>query len=104
MKIKKGWKITWITLGSVVGLVIVVFAVALWLVFTPSKLTKIVNSLAGNFITCEAQFGNVDLTLLSTFPDAGLKIENVVIVNPGKGPVRDEDRQPHGGHRCESLP
>ena len=51
MKIKKGWKITWITLGSVVGLVIVVFAVALWLVFTPSKLTKIVNSLAGNFIT-----------------------------------------------------
>ena len=92
MKIKKGWKITWITLGSVVGLVIVVFAVALWLVFTPSKLTKIVNSLAGNFITCEAQFGNVDLTLLSTFPDAGLKIENVVIVNPGKGPVRDGEQ------------
>lgn len=89
MSIKKGWKITWIALGSLLGLVVVTVAVALWLVFTPSKLTKIVNGLVGNFITCDAKFGNVDLTLLSTFPDAGLKIENVVIVNPGKGPVRE---------------
>lgn len=85
MKIKKGWKITWITLGSLLGLAVLTVIVALWLIFTPSKLTKIVNSLAGNFITCEAQFGNVDLTLLSTFPDAGLKIEEVVIVNPMAG-------------------
>lgn len=92
MSIKKGWKITWIALGSLLGLLVVTVVVALWLVFTPSKLTKIVNSLAGNFITCDAQFGNVDLTLLSTFPDAGLKIENVVIVNPGKGPVRDGEQ------------
>lgn len=92
MKIKKGWKITWIALGSLLGLVVVVLAVALWLVFTPSKLTKIVNSLADNYITCEAKFGNVDLTFLSTFPDAGLKIEDVVIVNPGKGPVRDGEQ------------
>ncbi len=89
MSIKKGWKITWIALGSLLGLVVVTVAVALWLVFTPSKLTKIVNGLVGNFITCDAKFGNVDLTLLSTFPDAGLKIEDVVIVNPGKGPVRE---------------
>ena len=89
MSIKKGWKITWIALGSLLGLVVVTVVVALWLVFTPSKLTKIVNGLVGNFITCDAKFGNVDLTLLSTFPDAGLKIEDVVIVNPGKGPVTE---------------
>ncbi len=89
MKIKKGWKITWIALGSLLGLVVVVLAVALWLVFTPSKLTKIVNSLADNYITCEAKFGNVDLTFLSTFPDAGLKIEDVVIVNPMEGSAND---------------
>ncbi|MBR1766750.1 MAG: hypothetical protein IJ745_06920 [Bacteroidales bacterium] len=95
MKIKKGWKITWITLGSLVGLLLLTVVVALWLIFTPSKLTKIVNSLAGRFVTCDAQFGNVDLTLLSTFPDAGLKIEDVVIVNPmatwdtGDGPAND---------------
>lgn len=89
MSIKKGWKITWIALGSLLGLVVVTVVVALWLVFTPSKLTKIVNGLVGNFITCDAKFGNVDLTLLSTFPDAGLKIEDVVIVNPGKGPEKE---------------
>lgn len=89
MAIKKGWKITWITVGTLVGLVVLTVMVALWLIFTPSKLTKIVNSLAGNFITCDARFGNVDLTLLSTFPDAGLRIDSVVIVNPGKGPVID---------------
>lgn len=89
MSIKKGWKITWIALGSLLGLVVVTVVVALWLVFTPSKLTKIVNGLVGTFITCDAKFGNVDLTLLSTFPDAGLKIEDVVIVNPGKGPVKE---------------
>lgn len=82
MKIKKGWKIAWISLGSLLGLIVLTVIVALWLIFTPSKLTKIVNSLAGNFITCEVKFGNVDLTLLSTFPDAGLKIEDVVIINP----------------------
>ena len=89
MKIKKGWKITWIALGSLLGLVVVVLAVALWLVFTPSKLTKIVNSLADNYITCEAKFGNVDFTFLSTFPDAGLKIEDVVIVNSMEGSAND---------------
>ena len=89
MSIKKGWKITWITLGSLLGLVVVTVAVALWLVFTPSKLTKIVNSLADNYITCEAKFGNVDLTFLSTFPDAGLKIEDVVIVNSMEGAAND---------------
>lgn len=89
MSIKKGWKITWIALGSLLGLVVLTVVVALWLVFTPSKLTKIVNGMVGNFITCDAKFGNVDLTLLSTFPDAGLKIEDVVIVNPGKGPIVD---------------
>ncbi len=89
MSIKKGWKITWISLGSLLGLVVIVLAVAMWMVFTPSKLTKIVNSLSDRFITCEASFGNVDLTLLSTFPDAGLRIDNVVIVNPMKGAPND---------------
>ena len=89
MKIKKGWKITWITLGSLLGLVVVVLVVALWLVLTPSRLTSIVNGLTDKFITCEAKFGNVDLTLLSTFPDAGLKIEDVVIINPMEGASND---------------
>ncbi len=86
---KKGWKIALITLGSLVGLVVVVAAVALWLVFTPAQLTKIVNSLAGKYVTCETRFGRVNLTLFKTFPDAGLTIDDVYVVNPMEGAMSD---------------
>ena len=86
---KKGWKILLISLGSLLGLVIVVAAVALWLVFTPSQLTKIVNRVAANYVLAETHFDRVDLTLFKTFPDAGLKIDNVYIVNPMDGAPND---------------
>ena len=79
---KKGWKIALISVGSLLGLVIVVVAVALWLVFTPSQLTRIVNKVAANYVTCETHFGRVNLTLFKTFPDVGLKIDEVEVVNP----------------------
>ena len=86
---KKGWKITLISLGSLLGLVVVAVAVAMYLVFTPSRLTRIVNRLASDYIACESHFDNVDLTLLSTFPDAGLKLDNVYLVNPTPGAPSD---------------
>lgn len=82
---KKGWKIALITLGSLLGVVVVAVCVVLWLVFTPSQLTKIVNKLAGDFVTCETKFGEVDLTLFKTFPDAGLKVSDVFVINPMEG-------------------
>ncbi len=86
---KKGWKILLISLGSLLGLVIVVAAVALWLVFTPSQLTKIVNKVAGSYVLAETHFDRVDLTLFKTFPDAGLKIDNVYLVNAVEGALCD---------------
>lgn len=86
---KKGWKILIISLGSLLGLLIVAVAVVLWLVFTPSQLTKIVNNIAGNYVLAETHFDRVDLTLFKTFPDAGLKIDNVYIVNPMEGAPSD---------------
>ncbi|MBO7101586.1 MAG: AsmA family protein [Bacteroidales bacterium] len=85
MKMKKGWKIALISVGSLLGLAVVVVAVALWLVFTPSQLTKIVNKLAAEYVTCETHFGRVNLTLFKTFPDVGLKIDEVEVVNPMEG-------------------
>ena len=79
---KKGWKITLITLGSLLGLVVVALVVVCWLLFTPARLTSIVNSLAGKYILCENHFERVDLTLFKTFPDVGLEVKNVVLVNP----------------------
>lgn len=88
-RMAKWLKVTLISLGSLLGLVVVVAAVALWLVFTPSQLTKIVNNLAGRFVTCETHFGRVNLTLFKTFPDAGLKISDVYVVNPMEGAPSD---------------
>ena len=79
---KKGWKIALISVGSLLGLVVATVAVALWLVFTPSQLTKIVNKLSAKYITCETHFGRVNLTLFKTFPDVGLRIDEVELVNP----------------------
>ncbi|MBP5527376.1 MAG: hypothetical protein J6X79_02845 [Bacteroidales bacterium] len=86
---KKGWKIVLISVGSLLGLMVVTVAVALWLVFTPSQLTKIVNRLATNYVNCETHFGKVNLTLFKTFPDAGLQIDDVYVVNPVEGAPSD---------------
>lgn len=79
---KKPIKITLISLGSLLGLVIAVVLVAMYLIFTPARLTSIVNRLTDKFILCENHFESVDLTLFKTFPYAGLEVSDVVLVNP----------------------
>jgi hypothetical protein len=78
----KALKITGITLLSLLGVILIVVAVAMWIVFTPEKLTPIVRNQLPKFITCETSLDNVDLTFFSTFPDFGLHLENVCIKNP----------------------
>lgn len=84
---KKGWKIALISLGSVILLLAAAVAVVCWLVFTPAKLTSIVNKLAGDYILCESHFGKVNLTLFKTWPDMGLEVEDVVFINPYQLPA-----------------
>ncbi|MBQ7711547.1 MAG: hypothetical protein IJT39_06955 [Bacteroidales bacterium] len=86
---KKGVKITLISVGSLLGLILIVVGVALWLVFTPSRLTSIVNNLSNKYIDCESHFESVDLTLFSTYPDVGLEIHDVALVNPMEGAPSD---------------
>ena len=69
---KKGWKIALISVGSLLGVVVIAVSVVLWLVFTPTQLTKIVNRVAGDYVLCESHFDKGDLTLFKTFPDAGV--------------------------------
>lgn len=85
----KGWKISLISIGSLLGLVIVVIAVALWLVLTPARLTSIVNRLSDKFITCENHFEDVDLTVFKTFPYIGLNVEGVTLINHLDGSEND---------------
>lgn len=85
MKMKKGWKIALISLGSLLGVAVLAVGVAMYMVFSPKQLTKIVNRLAGEYVECETRFGEVDLTLFKTFPDAGLKVSDVYVINPTEG-------------------
>ena len=89
MSIKKGWKITWISLGSLVGLVLLLLGIAMWLIFTPSQLTKLVNYYIGNFLDCDAHFEYVDLTFISTYPDAGLALKDVTLIKKIPGTPND---------------
>ena len=86
---KKAFKVTWISLASLVGLIIIVLLIAMYLIFSPKRLTSLVNKYASNFITCDYNFGKVDLTLFKTFPDAGVEINDVVLINPTNGWTTD---------------
>lgn len=86
---KKGWKITWISLGSLFGLLLVAVVLVMWLVLTPARLTSIVNKLSDKYILCDSHFDNVDLTLIKTFPYVGLAVEGVQIINPMEGAISD---------------
>lgn len=86
---KKPVKITLISLGSLLGLIVVAIGVACWLIFTPARLTSIVNNLAEKYILCDSHFESVNLSLFKTFPDIGLEVHDFSIVNKMEGAGSD---------------
>ena len=86
---KKALKITGITLASIVGLVLIVAGVALAMVTSSGRLTKMVKKYAPQFVNCEMQLGKADLALFKTFPNIGVDIENVALINPMAGSPSD---------------
>ena len=85
----KPLKITLISLGSLLGLVLIVAIIACWLVLTPTRLTAIVRNQAPNFINCDFDIEQADLTIVKSFPKVGLKINEVLLVNPMEGSPSD---------------
>jgi len=86
---KKGFKITLISLASLVGLILVAVCVVLFLVFTPARLTSIVKKEIPKFITCDFEMDKAELTFFKTFPKVGVEIQNVRLINPTKGAPSD---------------
>lgn len=86
---KHALKIFGISLGGIVGLILLIISLALWVVFTPERLTPIVRNVAKDFVKCEHEIGKVELTFFSTFPHFGLAIDTVVIVNATEGAPND---------------
>ena len=86
---KKALKITGITLASLVGVILIVVGIAVAMISSSGRLTKMVKKYAPEFITCEMQLGKADLTLFKTFPNVGIDIENVALINPMVGSPSD---------------
>lgn len=88
-RVKKIAKISAISLGALVLLLIIAALIVSRILVTPEKLTPIVNKQAARFISCEYQFGNVELSIFKTFPDIGIQINDLVLINPMPGSPSD---------------
>jgi hypothetical protein len=82
-------KIFLITIASLILLLIITAGIASWYVFTPEKLTPIVSKQTQKYISCQTEIGKVKLTVFSTFPRLGIKVENVLLINPFEGAPSD---------------
>jgi len=80
--------IGWTLLGIVLALLVAV-CIAVYVVFTPARLTPVARQAAGKFITCQYEIGEVDLTFFSTFPRFGLRADGLLLINPMAGAQND---------------
>ena len=78
-KLKKALKITGISLGSLIGLVIILALVVCWIVFSPSGLTKVAHKAIDKYSPARAKIDNVDLTLVGTYPFLGFRLNGLVV-------------------------
>ena len=86
---KKPLKIALITVVSLLTVLVITASVLIWVVFTPAKLTPVVRDQAQKYISCKSEFGAVELTFFSTFPQFGLKITDFNLINPVGSEVSD---------------
>ena len=87
--VAKALKITGITLGSIVGVVLIAVCILCYVVFTPKRLTPIVNQVADSLLTCPHELEEVNLTFFKTFPNFGLSVKGLYIINPKEGAQSD---------------
>ena len=86
---RRVFKIIGIVVGSIVGVAVLAVCTALWVVFTPKRLTPIVQSVAREYVACEHYIGDVELTFFSTFPEFCLQIDSLCVINPFEGASSD---------------
>jgi hypothetical protein len=86
---KKFIKIFFISLLSLLGVLIIAISIVIWIVFTPERITPIVRKQAAKYITCKSEIGSVELTFFSTFPNFGLKVRDFALINPVAGSMSD---------------
>ena len=78
-KLKKALKITGISLGSLIGLVIILVLVVCWIVFSSSSLTKVAEKAIDKYSPARAKIDDVDLTLVGSYPFLGFRLNGLVV-------------------------
>ncbi len=86
---KKALKIIGISLASLVGLLLLIVGIACYMVFTPKRLTPIVSDVAADYLTCEHELKEVNLTFFRTFPYFGVEVKGLLVKNPTEGAPSD---------------
>lgn len=86
---KKTLKIVAWTLLSLLIVVVITISVVTYVVFTPERLTPIVQKEGSKLLSCSSEIERVELTFFSTFPNFGLRIEQVLLINPMLGAPND---------------
>lgn len=82
-------KIILISFVSLLVVLLISISVLLWVVFTPERLTPIVQKQLKNYISCPAEIKDVELTFFSSFPQFALRIDGITLVNPTEGAQND---------------
>ncbi|TVR42995.1 MAG: AsmA family protein [Bacteroidia bacterium] len=82
MPMKRIIKILLISLGSLLLLLLIASSILLWIIFTPERLTPIVQRQADKHIPYQTEIGKVELTFFSTFPQLALRVNNITVISP----------------------
>ena len=82
---KKTLKIIGISLACLVGLVLIAAIVALSTVTSSKQLTRLAKKYVPELVPFDLQLERASLTLVKTFPDIGLEVDDVAILSPMEG-------------------
>ena len=89
MKKSLGKRVLKWTLWSLLALVVLILVgvtIVIHFIFTPAKLTPLVEKTAKEYLNAEVHFGNIELTFFSTFPDFGIQLDDASVIS---GTFRD---------------
>lgn len=78
--LKKTLRISLWVVGSIVALVVILFAVAMFML-TPARLTPLVNKYASQYLNAAVHFDEVDVSLFRDFPRVSLGLDKARIIS-----------------------
>jgi hypothetical protein len=82
---KRFFKVFSVILATFILLLAITVSIVMWLIFTPERLTPIVRNQSQKLIPYQTEIGKVELTLFSTFPEFGIKVNKFAVINPWTG-------------------